>query len=105
MTEKIRCALYSIMGIALGIVLLLPGGHVQASEKRTIYNSSYVSFSPDGKAWTTCAGDRNYKWYDENETTTVYTVSAVLCWLCAAATLLSGIIYLWDNRSFIMASK
>lgn len=34
MTEKIRCALYSIMGIALGIVLLLPGGHVQASEKR-----------------------------------------------------------------------
>lgn len=26
-----------------------------------------------GKAWTTCAGDRNYKWYDENETTTVYT--------------------------------
>lgn len=73
MTEKIRCALYSIMGIALGIVLLLPGGHVQASEKKTIYNSSYVSFSPDGKAWTTCAGDRNYKWYDENETTTVYT--------------------------------
>lgn len=64
MTEKIRCALYSIMysimGIALGIVLLLPGGHVQASEKKTIYNSSYVSFSPDGKAWTTCAGDRNY---------------------------------------------
>ena len=57
MTEKIRCALYSIMysimGIALGIVLLLPGGHVQASEKKTIYNSSYVSFSPDGKAWTT----------------------------------------------------
>ena len=34
MTEKIRCALYSIMGIALGIVLLLPGGHVQASEKK-----------------------------------------------------------------------
>lgn len=60
MTEKIRCALYSIMGIALGIVLLLPGGHVQASEKKTIYNSSYVSFSPDGEAWTTCAGDRNY---------------------------------------------
>ena len=40
-----------------------------------------------------------------SQTTTVYTVSAVLCWLCAAATLLSGIIYLWDNRSFIMASK
>ena len=73
MTEKIRCALYSIIGIALGIVLLLPGEQVQASEKKTIYNSSYVSFSPDGKAWTTCAGDRNYKWYDENETTTVHT--------------------------------
>lgn len=40
-----------------------------------------------------------------SQTSTVYTVSAVLCWLCAAATLLSGIIYLWDNRSFIMASK
>ena len=53
MTEKIRCALYSIMGIALGIVLLLPGGHVQASEKKTIYNSSYVfimhmEHPPDG---------------------------------------------------------
>ena len=73
MTEKKRCAMYSIIGIALGIALLLPGGHVQASEKKTIYNSGYVSFSPDGKAWTTCAGDRNYKWYDENETTTVHT--------------------------------
>ena len=29
----------------------------------TIYNSPYVSFSPDGQAWTTNAGDQDVKWY------------------------------------------
>lgn len=37
---------------------------VDAAAKKTIYNSPYVTFSPDGKAWTTCAGDRDYTWYD-----------------------------------------
>lgn len=67
--------------IALGGLLLLSiagmlSGHVEAAGRiteKTIYNSPYVSFSPDGKAFTTCAGDRNYKWYDRNNSTTVYT--------------------------------
>lgn len=58
--------------LALGIAMLLPG-HTKAAEQKTIYNSPYVSFSPDGKAFTTCAGDRNYSWYAEDDSTTVYT--------------------------------
>lgn len=38
-------------------------------------------------------------------TEVVPTVACVLCWLCAAVTLLSGVIYLWDNRSFIQTAK
>lgn len=55
-----------------GMVLLLPG-YARAEEKKTIYNSPYVSFSPDGEAFTTCAGDRDYKWYAENDSTSVST--------------------------------
>ena len=73
MTEKRRRVVYRILGIALGMTLLIPVGKVQAADKKTIYNSSYVSFSPDGKAWTTCAGDRNYKWYEQSEKSTVIT--------------------------------
>lgn len=50
--------------LALAIAMLLPGQKVDAADKKTIYNSPYVSFSPDGKAFTTCAGDRDYTWYD-----------------------------------------
>ena len=32
-------------------------------------------------------------------------VSMVLCWLCGAATLLSGGIYLWQNRKLFMQAK
>lgn len=35
-------------------------------EAGTIYDSPYVSFSPDGKAWTTCAGDTGYSHYDRD---------------------------------------
>ena len=56
--------------LALGLMLLFPG-QAEAADKKTIYNSPYVSFSPDGKAFTTCAGDQNYTWYDNG--TTVYT--------------------------------
>ena len=31
----------------------------------TIYESPYVSFSPDGQAWTTDVGNKNTKWYME----------------------------------------
>ena len=35
----------------------------------------------------------------------VWLVSYWLCWLVAAATAISGIKYLWDNRSFINTAK
>ena len=35
----------------------------------------------------------------------VWLISYWLCWLVAAATAISGIKYLWDNRSFINAAK
>ncbi len=38
-----------------------------AAEKQTIYSSPYVTFSPDGKAWTTNAGDANCTLYVEDE--------------------------------------
>ena len=36
---------------------------------------------------------------------TTNTVVMVLCWLVAAVTAISGIKYLWDNRSFINTAK
>lgn len=39
-----------------------------AAHLQTIYDSPYVSFSPDGQAWTTNAGDRNIRWYKKGET-------------------------------------
>jgi len=49
----------------LCILLLLwrAGVVVEAEEKQTIYNSPYVTFSPDGLAWTTNAGDTDYEQY------------------------------------------
>ena len=47
--------------LVLGIALLF-SIQSEAAAKKTIYNSPYVSFSPDGRAFTTCAGDRNYVW-------------------------------------------
>ena len=35
----------------------------------------------------------------------VWLISYWLCWLVAAATAISGIKYLWDNRSFINTAK
>ena len=32
-------------------------------------------------------------------------VTIVLCWLCGAATVLSGGIYLWQNRKLFMQAK
>ena len=36
---------------------------------------------------------------------TVMAVCMILCWLVAAVTAISGIKYLWDNRSFINTAK
>ena len=62
-----------LLALGLAMLMLFPGQAAEAAERKTIYNSPYVSFSPDGKAFTTCAGDQNYKWYAENDSTTVYT--------------------------------
>lgn len=48
-----------------------------ASEHRTIYNSLYVTFSPDGKAWTTNAGDTNCVWYSQGTTVTTGIASSL----------------------------
>lgn len=50
------------------LTALLP---MKTNAQKTIYNSPYVSFSPDGKAWTTNSGDRNTVWYEYGRT--VYT--------------------------------
>lgn len=50
------------------LLLLADPALVSAEGKQTIYNSPYVSFSPDGKAWTTNAGDANFRWYDNGFT-------------------------------------
>lgn len=60
--------------LALVLVLLLAPAlyplRAAASEKQTVYNSPHVTFSPDGRAWTTNAGDRNYVWYDSGTAVT-----------------------------------
>lgn len=57
---------------ALGLLfaaLLFPG--IASEAAQTLYNSPYVSFSPDGQAWTTNAGDKNIRWYGKGQR--VYT--------------------------------
>ena len=49
------------------LITVIPLG-AAASEKRTIYNSKYVTFSPDGLAWTTDAGNAKYTWYPQGTT-------------------------------------
>ena len=44
----------------------------------------------------------NVSW---DATVVVVGASVVLCWLVAAVTAISGIKYLWDNRSFINTAK
>ena len=70
---------YGLLGITALLILGIAGafpGHAEALEtgiQKTIHNSPYVTFSPDRQAFTTCAGDQNYKWYTEDDSTTVYT--------------------------------
>ncbi len=61
------------LGVLIGILAWLSAGMALKANvpQGTIYNSPYVSFSPDGQAWTTNAGDRDVQWYVHGET--VYT--------------------------------
>ena len=52
-----------------------------------------ASFTPMGKRSTL------------ESITVVVLVSILLCWLVAIVTAVSGIKYLWDNRSFINTAK
>ena len=46
----------------------------------------------------------SYRWTVDS-VSIVVVVSIALCWLVAAVTAISGIKYLWDNRSFINTAK
>lgn len=48
-----------------------------AAQMKTIYSSPYVSFSPDGLAWTANAGDRNILWYQKGMTVNTGISSAL----------------------------
>lgn len=54
----------TLLIIAVGMI----GLRTFAASPQTIYNSPYVTFSPDGKAWTTNAGDKDYTWYEVGTT-------------------------------------
>lgn len=64
--KRFRC----LTGIALLWVLFLtvPSLRAHAGEQRTVYNSPFVSFSPDRLGWTTDAGDTDYQWYNYGDT-------------------------------------
>jgi len=67
--KRCRIGLSALTGI---LAWLFAGMALRAdAPQQTIYNSPYVSFSPDGQAWTTNAGDRDIRWYGRGET--VYT--------------------------------
>lgn len=51
-------------------IMCFSGITVEAAGQ-TIYNSPYVTFSPDGQAWTANAGDKDFTWYEKG--TTVHT--------------------------------
>lgn len=61
------------LGMLAAFLTWLPAGMTLKADstQQTIYNSPYVTFSPDGQAWTTNAGDKNVQWYRQGET--VYT--------------------------------
>ena len=64
----------AVFGLLLSVLLfpVLP-----AEAAKTVYNSPYVTFSPDGKAWTTNAGDKNIRWYPYGETVSTGIASSL----------------------------
>lgn len=61
------------LGVLAVFLAWLPAGMTLKADvsQQTIYNSPYVTFSPDGQAWTANEGDQNVQWYRQGET--VYT--------------------------------
>lgn len=56
-----------LAGLLLFLAVLF-GKELSAEAEQTIYNSPYVSFAPDGRAWTTEAGRKNIVWYPRGTT-------------------------------------
>lgn len=52
----------AVMGLLGSLFFSVP------SKAGTVYESPYVTLSPDGKAFTTNAADKNYQWYEEGTT-------------------------------------
>lgn len=65
MQMKRKCTGFILGAVLFMAAVLLSRIMVSADMKKTIYNSPYVEFSPDGKAWTTCAGDMSVEWYPQ----------------------------------------
>ncbi len=69
--------------IGLGVLavflvwLLTDQSAAAAAYHRTVYNSPYVSFSPDGQAWTTNFGDKHIRWYRKGETVSTGITSSL----------------------------
>lgn len=72
-------------GILAGLVLAAglfaglsaKGLTAEAAGLKTIYNSPYVSFSPDRQAWTVNAGDRDIRWYQRGTTVNTGVTSSL----------------------------
>lgn len=62
------------MALMLSLSLIM---ETEAAEKQTIYNSPYVTFTPDGKAWTTHKNDSDIKIYPYKETVTTGITSSL----------------------------
>lgn len=67
------------MGLLAAFLLwMFPAERAAAADyQKTVYNSPYVSFSPDGQAWTINAGDRNIRWYRKGETVSTGITSSL----------------------------
>lgn len=76
--RKCKCVVpRAALPLLLFFLLLIfwPVSYVRAEQ--TIYNSPYVTFSPDRKAWTTNAGSQDVKWYSEGTRVTTGITSSL----------------------------
>lgn len=62
---------------AAAVCLPVKAAPMTAAGLKTIYNSPYVSFAPDGQAWTVNLGDRNIRWYQRGTTVNTGVASAL----------------------------
>ena len=61
-----------LLRVLLPVCILLGRG-VCTVQAGTIYDSPYVTFSPNGRAWTSDAGNRDIVWYEEGGADDVVT--------------------------------